>query len=385
MPSGPAGRPVGGQWLWVALIVLVVVLALMLLAGLWLRKSDSAAPTKKMFSGGGVHGTPGLSSEVLAANTGSFLSAAREGLHHPSDAIPLEAVGGSARPESAKKKLKPKKPWRAYETWDDLMKDKGALDAYWDERGEILNNLPDDWAKVRKQAAPLIKDAFEWAGHIDMVKGQLQIVSKYPSKNEPIQPEWSSVRASVSPEVARMVWSKPALFVYHTHPQDEDQLTWAHPPSPPDLSSGVFSSFKGHYAAELVLSRNAIYMYGLRAARRTALWNMPHPSLEVTRVAFDTYCAFSAMRSYAEFYTLAEMETLAAKFGLFYITYPDDNHAQSRFNLFFQLAPHVDVSEIRIRAEELDEAQKVLYAPPAGKQGRRRIRKAPRHSARADP
>jgi hypothetical protein len=350
-----APGPVGG-WLAIALVLLLILI--LILAAVAMSQPPTARSPPVV--GGGTLGQSGLSSKMLAANTRSFLDAAREGSHHPTDAIALSATGGAAHTPT-KKKPKAMQPWRSYATWNELMKDKGALDVYWEERSEILNSLPDDWAKVRKQAAPLIADPFEWAGHIDIVKGQLQIVSKYPSKAKEKQPEWSAVRASVSPEVAQKVWSKPALFVFHTHPEEKNQLDAAHPPSPPDLSSAIFSSFKGHYAAELVLSRTAIYMYGLRAARRTALWNMPHPSLEVTRVAFDAFCAFSSMRSYAEFYSLAELEALTGKFGMFYVTYPGDGYAQSRFNHLIQLASHVDVSELRQRAEELDEAQKEVY------------------------
>lgn len=377
--AGPRDGPALSETGWslvLLLIVLVVVMALVV-AGAAYLSSRSASQTRQReeYSGGGAHdgptsatvcggGTtenPGLSSHVLISNTRSFVDSANAGEHHPADAIDMPVTGGAI---AIRKKQKPKKPWRAYNTWEELMKDKAALDVYWEERNEVLNNLPTDWSKVRKQYASLVKDPFEWAGHIDIVKGKLQIVSKFPSRDHVEMSPLSAVRASVAPEVARQVWSKPALFVYHTHPVDKEAPTMAQPPSPTDLSSAIYSSFKGHFAAELVLSPNAIYMFGLRAARRTALWNSPRRTLEVTRVAFDVYCAFAAMRSYAEFYTLSEIEALAHKFGIFYVTYPDDHFAQPRYNLLVQLRSYVDVIELRTLTDELDRIQREAYESP---------------------
>jgi len=404
LPAGPPAEGSAGlggvSWglvilllVLVALAACVVVVQMMAKASLSARSAESAAPSapaagaagkvlgngehQKFVCGGGTTAHPGLSSTELFTNTRSFVSSANAGEHHPSDAINIAVEGGGRATSGDKKKKEPLRPWREYDTWEDLMQDKGALNVYWEERNEVLNNLPTDWTKVRKQCAPLVKDPYEWAGHIDLVDGRLQIVSKYPSKNQPGRPEWSAVRASVSPEVSRRVWAKPALFVYHTHPIDNEAPTMAQPPSSADLSVSVFSSFKGHYAAELVLSPNAIYMYGLRAARRTALWNSSQRTLEVSRVAFDVYTAFSAMRSYAEYYTMREIEGLAHKFGFFFVTYPDDNFAQPRYNLMMQLRGYVDMTELRTLADELDKIQRDTYEPEANHSTRGAMKREP--------
>ena len=272
---------------------------------------------------------------------------------------------------SAKKKVK---PWREYETWEELGRDKAASQHYWKECGDFLNHLPKDWSKVREAAKEMIADDREWAGHIDIIKGVPEIVSKYRSSTGQEDDDMSARRASVSSDVSKKVWSKPGLIAFHTHPADKALHPDfdVHPPSPPDLALAVTEGFHGQFAAQVVLSPQAIFVYGLNGNTVTQLWNSEHPYFYAARLSYDVYSSIAGTRSYVQSRRIDEDEKILDKFGMFYFIIPEDGFAQSLYNTRSRWGCFVDIGDLKYFTKRLETAQNEIFKEKQRKSKKRK-------------
>lgn len=272
------------------------------------------------------------------------------------------AVGGGTAAKSAAASKTKVKPWRSFETWQELARDQQASQRYWKECNDFVTNLPKDWSKVRKAAKKMIDDDREWAGHIDIVNGVPEIVTSFRSASGIDETEKSARRASVSADVMKKVWEKPGLLAFHTHPTDPTVHPDfnIHPPSPPDIGVAVTSGFHGHFAAQVVLSPQAIFIYGLQGQTVTQLWNSEHPYFYAARLAYDTYSTMAATRSYHDNRRLDEDESILRKFGVFYYVIPEDGYAQSLYNTRSRWGSFVDFEDLELYIQDLRRAQQKI-------------------------
>lgn len=331
----------------------------------------SSTHSRSGFTGGGEHSpTSTVAHESLQHFVRSSIAASSAGKHsHPDTVNPGNvAIGGkeSGRQahqtspsgvtmKSTKTKKHGRDHWTDFESWTELIADKKHLDSYWADRLEAIRNPPTDWSSVRAATAHLLKENREWAGNINLIDGKLVITRMFPSRyavGESVEP---GIAATISQDVHDKVWSQPSLFVFHTHP---DQPGVQHDPSSMDIANGTQCAFHGHFAANLVISPSAIFMYGLEETRREALWAERYPLLAGMRFSFDVFNAFSGMRSYAEYQTLDELESAAKRFGMFLLAYANDDHyAARRHVLRLRVPDHVDLSAVRYFTQAIDKMQ----------------------------
>ena len=350
----------------VLLLVLVVLIALVVA---WHRIS-AARGCDPAITGGGEAQTEGValasasSYDSLMSFGRSSVDASSSGEHrHPDTANP-GVVGGKpsqhqTSPSGATMKGDGKKSarrhWTDFESWTALVADKKHLDAYWADRLEAIRNPPTDWSGVRAATAHLLDENREWAGNINQVDGKLVITQMFPSRHAVGEGVGPGVAATISEDVHNKVWSRPSLFVFHTHPNKPGVQ---HDPSPMDIANGSQCAFHGHFAANLVISPSAIYMYGLEETRREALWAERYPLLSGMRFSFDVFNAFSGMRSYAEYQTLDELETAAKRYGMFMLAYAnDDSFAARRHVLRLRIPDHVDLGAVRYFVQVINKMQ----------------------------
>lgn len=383
-----AGGETWGSVILVLTVILVIVVAMVVL---WVvRKKREAAKSAEGPSGGSVAtvgGDPGpggfetnstrdvsaVTSAALRPSFDSLMDAHSSGTHPPGQMRTAveggeEDVGvaGASEPETHRAQTATKKnvkPWREYETWEELGRDKAASQRYWKECGDFLNHLPKDWSKVREEAKEMIADDREWAGHIDIVKGVPQIVSKYRSSTGQENDDMSARRASVSADVSKKVWSKPGLIAFHTHPADKTLHPDfdVHPPSPPDLALAVTEGFHGQFAAQVVLSPQAIFVYGLGGNTVTQLWNSEHPYFYAARLSYDVYSSIAGTRSYVQSRRIDEDEKILDKFGMFYFIIPEDGFAQSLYNTRSRWGCFVDIGDLKYFTKRLETAQDEIF------------------------
>jgi hypothetical protein len=277
-----------------------------------------------------------------------------------------KAAGPKGRKSKTKTKSKAAAPrkasselWTSFPTWVALSKDKKALDQYWKERSEVGNHFPSNWNKVRQVAHEMVHSDREWAGLINIVDGVPQIVSKHPSPLKAGEGLHSGeVEGAVVPaSLINKINKKPALFMYHTHPAGVG-AQW---PSPHDLANSILHTYRGHYLAHVVIASDVIYLYGVNSQRTTQIWDDPHPNLAVIRFAFDTFNAFSAMRSYESYYPHGEMEKLATKLGLLYAHFPTDEYAHVIYNRNHRLSQLVDLRASRYHLDSVANAQRATF------------------------
>ena len=163
---------------------------------------------------------------------------------------------------------------------------------------------------------------------------------------------YDGLGAKVPADSVKVIHGKPALFAYHTHPVGSG-AQW---PSPEDLAAAILDTFRGRFAAHVVISPDVIYVYGLSATRTFQLLDDPNPYLAALRLENDVYNAFAAMRSYADFYPVFEMERLAEKFGLVFMQYPLDSFARTQYLQLHRTSQAVDFDAAEVRLQRLREA-----------------------------
>ncbi len=150
------------------------------------------------------------------------------------------------------------KRWTTYTTWEELNKNQEALDNYITEKKTILNFPSIDWTEVIASTHKLLDESIEYIGRID-IKDDGK--TAYVSYLEAVPMAKSDLNYAIIPEqTLKKVSSKPAFFVFHTHPNDEtcDPL-----PSTNDIIVAAKWSTLNRYVASLLISKYGIFMYGI--------------------------------------------------------------------------------------------------------------------------
>lgn len=298
-------------------------------------------------------------------------------------AVPGPVHGGRAD----EKTPKPRKPWTQYATWEALYRDRGAYAAYWDDVATTLNNLELDWASVRKALAKTVYDNREWAGRINNVDGTLKVVELVPSPHAVGEgPLFKQAGAMVSAEVMQKLEAKPGLFLFHTHP---GEVGGSALPSAIDMAGAMHIGYTGRYAGELVVSPYGVFLYTPSSQARQRIWaaepgdpgRETKAHLAMLRHAADLLGAFDGARSWTAPWTLEDYASLARRYGMEYVVFPNDNYVHQDQRQSFMSLSRVDHSTHRdylahIQELELEaENQTIVAAPAETKKERDRARR----------
>lgn len=228
--------------------------------------------------------------------------------------------------------------WRKYKNWDDLESDLKAYKAYSRERDQLLKHLPSNWSKVWDALRDKLEDDREWGGNIDVGgEGCPEVEALYSSSLKVGENTEANVAAMITAEDSQKFTERPSLLVFHTHPRGTSTLV-----SPSDLAFCILESYRGRTAGHALVTPDAIVLYGLLPQTRSRILDSHNIKEAAYRYAFDVYTSFEALRSYGDGYTVRDVEGLAARLGLFYITFPTDAYAQRYHNTVY--VPHEKVN-----------------------------------------
>ncbi|MFA7286894.1 MAG: hypothetical protein WC052_04525 [Patescibacteria group bacterium] len=231
-------------------------------------------------------------------------------------APPPMTTGGAPSPPKAKK------PWRDHDTWDSFGEDAGAWNEYTLEWAATRDNPNQDWSGVLAKLTPHLDENREYIGHIDLGKDgkTLEIVAMDASPT--IMGEFADEShkgiygAEVPIHLVTKYYDKPALYVFHTHPNG------GHPyPSPPDISGAIHLEALSRFAGYVVISK-----YGAMVARMSNPLILKQREaknfhLAVEHFSHDFCAALMSVRSWAP-WNMAEYEAIYPKYQMQLLVYP---------------------------------------------------------------
>lgn len=281
---------------------------------------------------------------------------------------PSRAIQAIARPNGPvtggerEKAVHGGKHWTKFDTWEELTKNGEAVDQYQKEKNEVMKNFKFDWSQVREQAAPLLKDNREWGGLINIVNGKPKIVLKVQSPLKIGEGVAGDTGAVIPAEVMRKITERPAMFVFHTHPEGLSNML-----SPTDLSLGVLGLYDGRYGAHVMISPDLVTVYAPKPELIDHIWDDPHPPMAAVRTAFDLYNSAMALRSWATDYTFRDLERICDSLGFGYYLFPTDNFMNLYYFFMYSSAGRVNISELEQFTRILGQEQSRAYPGEASK------------------
>jgi hypothetical protein len=249
---------------------------------------------------------------------------------HPRLLNPREiAIKGGARKKS---RPKAKKRWTEYKTWKALKADAGALEDYYEEVDNTLNELDLDWSDVMEELKDKLYDNREWAGRINIVEGRPKIVELVPSPHAVGEGPLSKGAAAMVPaEVMDKLAAKPAMFLFHTHPGEGMGSTM---PSPIDIAGGMLIGYTAEGAADLVISPYGVFMYTPSPRFRADVWKTKDGKrayLATLRRTADLLAALEGARSWKGPWTLRSFSDMLRTYDVEYVVYPTDKYAKAAY------------------------------------------------------
>lgn len=378
IPAGHCGRPprapalfspkrLAGAAAWgLLLLLLVVVLALAAAAArggrrpeLGARRGGAEAAPAPRAAVHVVHHAHELSRGALAARLGEARAFVPPGSGR---------TGGGARPGGRPAAGAPadRRDWTEFASWQELSA-APQWRRYLAERQAVLKRYPSDWGAVRADLAGVLRAPpgeapREWAGSINLVGGVPRVASKVPSPFAMGENVGPGASAAIPADVVSEISGRPAMFFYHTHPAPVSPLV-----SSIDAAGAVLDCYMGHYAAHLVISPDAIIMYGLLPRTQAQIWDNPHPYLVAVRKSFDVYAAIEGLRSRGDFYSARDLERIMRDLGLLYVVYPVDSFADLYYNSVFVPSRRADLGEMGRQLAQLAAAQDDAFPGPAAR------------------
>lgn len=286
---------------------------------------------------------------------------------------PLGGAAAAAEEKPAKKKAH--KPWTSYKTWKALHADKGAVADYFAQRAAALNNPDFDWGPVLQTMAPLLAADREYIGIVNVeADGKTLRLDAHEASPVTVGSTKSDTTfASVPAELVSKYAEMPALFIFHTHPADPRGSPL---PSSHDLSTALYFSAIGRYAASVVISRYGVLVYGLDWEGYKAVNEAEDWGLALSNLSHDVVAAHEAIRSWSA-YTNADYMSFYPRHRMLFFAYPTPEMvAESRrFTYIGKLESPIDhdiITEHRddiIRRKKEKEGKKPAGRPAKGQKG----------------
>ncbi len=348
------------------LVVLVLIVAALVLAG-------SRGRARTMLGGAAPRANKSASVTVPGGPEPSELGRAlNEYVRHlgPEDAVgyhPLDQDKYTGRGETLggaparKAKSSSPRAWHRYPTWDALREDAAATDAYLEERAEVLESPSLDWSAVLEQVRPRLAEPREYIGLINLGPDGRTLrvedieASPVTAKDSRSETTFASIPAALVERFA----SRPALFLFHTHPDDPRCSPL---PSSHDLSTAVYLGSMSRFAANVIISNYGVIVYGLSWCAYKAINASDDRRLAYLNLSHDVVAAHEAIRSWAP-YSLAEYLSFYPRHRLFCYAYPSSRMVADRRSTYsWSLEAPIDLELIEEHGRDI-----VSYLKKAGK------------------
>lgn len=308
----------------VLLIVLVVLLLILLALCVVTAGPAVGAATIAAVVGGASHTDNQLSlADVLDYE---FLTAGPQ-LHQPvADNTFVAPAGGGAPGGAVPGGATPS--WWKFKNWGDLSKDKAAEAEYIKARVQAINHPEFDWKPVLDRVLPLLAENREWIGLINVeADGKTLRLDDHEASPTAAKPRRSrtggDTYASVPSALVAKYRSRPALFIFHTHPDSGD--VGDPRPSSVDLTLGILDASAARFAAHVVIGAFGVFMYGLTAAGYNRIHSAKFPTKVLHHHMHDVAAAHEAMRSWAP-YTNADYVEFFPRHEMFFYVVPSPRY-----------------------------------------------------------
>ena len=298
------------------------------------RFTRAPTPTTSTRSGSRCMSTPGGSApSTSSASTRSTRTTTR-------GHAPLGVQGGAARGQ--KKAPAPKALWQSYETWEALSADVGAVDQYLAQRAQVLNNPDLDWKPVLDEVIPKLTENHEYIGLVNVEPDgkTLRLVASEASPVEAGTTESDTTFASVPASLVAKYAGRPAMFIFHTHPADPRGSPF---PSSHDLSTSIYFAAATRFAANVVISRYGVFVYGLDWDGYKAVNEAKDPKLAILNLSHDVVAAHEAVRSWSA-HTIRDYLDFYVRHRLFVFVFPSPEMVGDgrRFTYMWNLESPID-------------------------------------------
>ncbi|MDE2095895.1 MAG: hypothetical protein KGL39_01460 [Patescibacteria group bacterium] len=236
----------------------------------------------------------------------------------------LTEWGGAASPAA--------KHWSEIESWEELSKNRRAVAEYSKDRVEFLNSLDVGWGGVLTKATPLLGDNREHIGTAVLGKGrQMQIVHMEPSTTA-IGDSSAPIAASIPAEQVARVASRPALVLFHTHP-DHPHIKAL--PSPADFLAAIDDGFHGRFAAHAIVCNYGVVLYTLSHEAITDIQGTKYPELSLLYFKRDVIGSYASVRSWRK-WTLDDLKNMFLRHKLIFAVYPSGKYVSDAYWLKFK-------------------------------------------------
>jgi hypothetical protein len=212
------------------------------------------------------------------------------------------------------------KAWTSYATWDELSTDRAATEAYLAERERVLSDPDLDWGAVRAAMAPKLLEDREYIGLVNLGPDgrTLYVLDSAASPITASEMRSDTSFAGIPAALVEKMASRPALFIFHTHPADPRCCPL---PSSHDLSTAIWHGATYRYAADAVISRYGVLVYGLDWSAYKAIDEAKDWKLATLNLSHDVVAAHEAVRSWSK-YTLPDYFAFYPRHRLLFLAYP---------------------------------------------------------------
>jgi hypothetical protein len=250
------------------------------------------------------------------------------------------------------------KLWNEYDTWEEVEANPSALKKYVELKKAALAYPDFDWTKVVAESDKMRKSNYEYIGHIDVEKDgrTLYISNSEKSEDEGKVKKNSNVYASISLEVLNRNITKPAMFLFHNHPDSHlcDQL-----PSTNDLLVAIYLAATNRFVANVLISRYGVIVYTVDNAKIKQI-HTGNFDLNLANYSYDILSVNESSRSFTN-YTIQDRLNFYKTYGLMLAVYPSSEFvALMRKNPIYSnmLDRDIDHELIANYAKEIEKIKK---------------------------
>ena len=287
----------------------------------------AAAGGAAVAGGGGAGDPPPPGGHAMGDALASHLLAARadHAAHlvgpHPLGAgeytAPPAAGGGAA--QGAPRGAGGRPAWTAHESWKTLQADKPALNAYLAQRAAVLKNPRLDWGPVLAVLRPLLAEEREYIGIANLGEDGVTVsLTAFEAAPGPSARQRRVYFASIPAALVAKYADRPALFIFHTHPDHPNSNPL---PSTPDLVTAVTLGALTQFAASAVVSSYGVLLHGLSWQAYAEINSAADPGQARLNFVHDVVAAHEAVRSWAP-HTLADYAAFYPRHQLFFVAFP---------------------------------------------------------------
>jgi hypothetical protein len=198
----------------------------------------------------------------------------------------------------------------------------------------------------------------------------------------------------VPAEVMQKLEDKPGLFLFHTHP---GEVAGSATPSAQDMAGAMHIGYTQRYAGEVVVSPYGVFLYTPSGETRQRIWGADpddpnrekKAALTMFRYAADLLGAFNGARSW-EPWSLEDYASLARRYGMEYIVFPNDSYIQQEHRRYFTSPEEIDHTthqnyQALIKELEKEAAEQTVVATPLASVEGGRGRSRPQKKVRFAP